>query len=82
MKRPPVRWAIACSLLALAGCQNAGGGMDPFGRTTIPPPRTRATAAANAPVFADPYYSGAASTAPSFATPTYSNSGGSLPSVV
>ena len=49
-------------LALMIGCQQGpGAGIDPFGRTTIPPPGTGAAAS---PAVSDPYYGGRTTTAP------------------
>jgi len=65
MKWVPAIWT-ALVLTLVTGCtQGPTAGLDPFGRTTIPSPATRA---AQVPVVVpsqvDPYYSGNVSTAP------------------
>ncbi len=67
-----MKWqdGIWITVLLLAGCQGQGMGIDPFGRTTIPPPPTGAAQ----PYAADPYYNNTTSAPPLVPMPGNSSS--------
>lgn len=81
MKWVPAIWTVAV-LALVSGCsQGPTAGLDPFGRTTMPPPATRAAQLPFvAPSQVDPYYSGTISTAPLVPVGPRTSSNSAIPS--